>query len=116
MDNEELDLAHWRLGLFFGALGLNSIILGLCIFSGNTQQLEGAMLFLVWAMTVGISSTWIAIVHLLYCRAKSVKKWYLLYYVLPGILLLLVVKYVDLPIPGKRDTSNPVENLNNVGK
>ena len=102
MSEGEVNLANWRLGSFFITFLVNAFALAIGVFMGNTQDLEGAMHILVWSMIVGVSSTWLAIVHILICRAKTQKSWQILYYFLPGIIMLLVVKYVDLPIPGKK--------------
>ncbi|MCM8535502.1 MAG: hypothetical protein NE334_06160 [Lentisphaeraceae bacterium] len=58
---------------------------------------SGAIFFLVWAMLSGVSSTWLAIVHVLRCRAKSLKKWQLIFYFVPSTTLLLCVPLIDIP-------------------
>lgn len=96
---EKIDTANWRLRYFSLAFILNAIFLAIGVFAFGPQNKSSLVLFMLWAMAVGVSSTWLAIVHVLRCRAKKEALWQHLFYLVPGISLYLVVKLIELPIP-----------------
>ncbi|MCH2207376.1 MAG: hypothetical protein MK132_16085 [Lentisphaerales bacterium] len=96
---DKIDTANWWLKYFTVAFILNAVFLAIGVFAFGPQNKSGLVLFMLWAMSVGVSSTWLAIVHVLRCRAKTEALWQKLFYCVPGISLYLVVKFVELPIP-----------------
>ncbi|MCM8529695.1 MAG: hypothetical protein NE330_00920 [Lentisphaeraceae bacterium] len=91
------ETANWRLGFFFCILCVNAVALAILLPYVLNPTASGAIFFLVWAMLSGVSSTWLAIVHVLRCRAKSLKKWQLFFYLVPSATLLLCVPLIDIP-------------------
>ena len=103
MSEDIEETKNWYLGQFIVAFMVNAVLLIAGVFTGPNQDQSAPILFLLWSMAVGVSSCWLAIVHLLYCRAEKKKKIYILYYFIPGLLLLLTFMYIELPLP---DTNN----------
>ena len=99
MSIEEQDISNWRLKYFFTAFILNALGLAIGTFGFGPAGKSTMVLFMLWAIAVGVSSTWLAIVHVLRCRAKRDHLWQTLFYYLPGVAFYLTIKFINLPIP-----------------
>ena len=105
MSDEKTDTSDWRLMTFLVVLFLNALIWAVGIALTRPQDIAGAFLFLTWAMAVGVSSTWLAIIHVLLCRVKTRHSWHIVFYLLPTLLLLAAVKITDMPLPGQKKST-----------
>ena len=96
---EKLETANWFLGRLFFILVLNAIIWAIGVSLGAAEETKAALRFISWAMAVGVTSTWLVIVHLLLCRLQN-KNWlYYLLYLLPSLSIYILTMIIDIPLP-----------------
>lgn len=96
---EKQETANWFLARLFFVLVLNAIVWAIGVAVGSAEETKTALRFLSWAMAVGVTCTWLVIVHVLLCRMKKESWVYLLLYAVPSLLIYTLVKIVDIPLP-----------------
>ena len=95
--SEEFETAKWRLKSLMFVLVLNAIAWAVGIALKPPADQGGGLLLLLWAMAVGVTSTWLIISHVLVCRMNLKPYLNCLLYILPSLLLWLVASLVGLP-------------------